>query len=824
MNKNRAHFLRFHYIFFVVTIATFVLVVPANSAANTSAVKEALDACESGISLVKQGNLASAEETLKKALAMAEQLPDKAAQKQPLLAMVCTNLALLFNDQTRYADAEVYFARALAIRDKLNTTTATKVVGLQNLATVYQNQRKYAQAEPLLQKALQLVEQSKKEDLELAERCASLGEIEHHLGKYTEAEVLQKRALRILEQMSPKSQEMLSSLTELATMYQERALWPEAEPYCQRALALKESLKGKDSPLLAVDMANLATINGKMGRTRKSIALLARAMVLARQARQPDELLVADLQTNLGSVCAEVGRYENATALIKQALVTREKKLGSEDATVGITLNDLGQVYEFQGKYDEAELLMNKGLSIVQTKLGANHPKTARILDALGGLYIDQEKFEQAEAVLNQSLKIREKLFGPDNPMVAQVLQNLADLRRKQGKLPEAEALYTSAATIWKNAYKEEHYYYQSACRKLVNVLIDEGKLERAATIMQEILAIDKRLTGEKSARVASDLSMLARIYQQQNKPKQERDTAQQADDIKKTLPGSPIAATENAKAPSIPNETGNKWALVIGISNFKDPAINLKYAAKDATDFANFLVKNEHFKSDHVRLLTDQKATRQNIVDALSDKGFASKAEKKDLMVIYFSSHGGKPMHDAGVNFVVPYDGNFRNLLTAGIPMEWLSQIVKEQVPCQRVVLVLDVCHSGAAAIDASSAERSISNSESDAEEGDGGKDLAYRRLNFDASRISAPHGQFVLCSSQANQRSWESKNYNNSVFTHWLMEGLKQKGNKTTLGDAYQFMCSRVEDEVLQDRGEQQTPLIRKSWQAEELVLGAP
>ncbi|MCA9818426.1 MAG: caspase family protein, partial [Cyanobacteria bacterium HKST-UBA01] len=31
-----------------------------------------------------------------------------------------------------------------------------------------------------------------------------------------------------------------------------------------------------------------------------------------------------------------------------------------------------------------------------------------------------------------------------------------------------------------------------------------------------------------------------------------------------------------------------DKWALVIGISNFKDPKINLKYPAKDARDFAD--------------------------------------------------------------------------------------------------------------------------------------------------------------------------------------------------------------------------------------------
>ena len=71
------------------------------------------------------------------------------------------------------------------------------------------------------------------------------------------------------------------------------------------------------------------------------------------------------------------------------------------------------------------------------------------------------------------------------------------------------------------------------------------------------------------------------------------------------------------------------------GISNFKDPTINLKYATKDATDFKNFLVSSEHFKTDHVKLLTNEKADRENIIGMLGDKWLGAHVKRDDLVVV---------------------------------------------------------------------------------------------------------------------------------------------------------------------------------------------
>ena len=58
-----------------------------------------------------------------------------------------------------------------------------------------------------------------------------------------------------------------------------------------------------------------------------------------------------------------------------------------------------------------------------------------------------------------------------------------------------------------------------------------------------------------------------------------------------------------------------DKWAIVVGISKFNDSSFDLKFAANDAHDFYNYLIADGHFAPDHVALLLDGDATRQNVV-----------------------------------------------------------------------------------------------------------------------------------------------------------------------------------------------------------------
>lgn len=262
-------------------------------------------------------------------------------------------------------------------------------------------------------------------------------------------------------------------------------------------------------------------------------------------------------------------------------------------------------------------------------------------------------------------------------------------------------------------------------------------------------------------------------------------------------------AASDSDSEKEINRPVKDKWAILVGVSKFKKPKLNLQYASKDAEDVYKYLLEKANFKKDHILLLTDEKATRANILAALGDKWLPRVALPDDLVLLYFSSHGSPSSYDiGGVNYLLAHDTNPDNLYATGIAMQDLVRIIKERVHTERLILVLDACHSGSAKA--------------------GGKGM-HRVGNIDVDQVAQGTGQLVISSSQPAQRSWESTRYKGSVFTKYLIEGLSKDGNNTTLGDAFDFMKDKVQAEVLRDRGVMQTPVMKSKWKGIDLVLAA-
>jgi len=175
----------------------------------------------------------------------------------------------------------------------------------------------------------------------------------------------------------------------------------------------------------------------------------------------------------------------------------------------------------------------------------------------------------------------------------------------------------------------------------------------------------------------------------------------------------------------------GDKWAVVVGIGRFADPQVpELKYSAKDARDFARFLTDpaGGRFAADHVRLLTDENATKVNIMDTLGDSFLPHAAHPDDLVVIYLSTHGSPAGADIrGVNYVIAHDTQVKKLFATGIEMRQLLRMIKERVHTRRILLVLDTCYSGAG--------------------GDGGH-KGLSRVNADARALAQGVGSVVIAS----------------------------------------------------------------------------
>ena len=92
------------------------------------------------------------------------------------------------------------FQRSLAIREKvLGPAHADVSVSLNNLASLYEDMGKYAEAEPLLRRALGIDEKVFGDHPELAADVNNLALLYQEQGKFAEAEPLLRRALAIMQ-------------------------------------------------------------------------------------------------------------------------------------------------------------------------------------------------------------------------------------------------------------------------------------------------------------------------------------------------------------------------------------------------------------------------------------------------------------------------------------------------------------------------------------------------------------------------------------------------------------------------------------------------
>ena len=223
-----------------------------------------------------------------------------------------------------------------------------------------------------------------------------------------------------------------------------------------------------------------------------------------------------------------------------------------------------------------------------------------------------------------------------------------------------------------------------------------------------------------------------------------------------------PLVAAQQIDAAARPIR--DKWALVIGIGDFADKSVpRLKYATKDARDFYDYLIKDAHFAPDHVRLLLDDKASERRIMSELGSKFLARVVKPDDLVVIFFSTHGSPSQMDIrGKNYLCAYDTEPNDLFATGIEMQKILDSIQGRVLTDRVLLVLDACHSGSTDPNAKGIIRSG---------------------NFDAEQLAEGSGQLVICSSKPEEQSFESKRYDNGVFTRSLLNGLRSNSSKATL-----------------------------------------
>lgn len=255
-----------------------------------------------------------------------------------------------------------------------------------------------------------------------------------------------------------------------------------------------------------------------------------------------------------------------------------------------------------------------------------------------------------------------------------------------------------------------------------------------------------------------------------------------------------------NSKAASVPATVQVRWngsdefvvkpklyVLSVGVSNYDDKDLKLKYAAKDARDFAASLKSQEGgiYREVQTKILAD--ASQGEVLDGL--EWLEKEMTAKDVAMVFVAGHGVNDR--TGDYYYLARDSDIERLRRTGVRWDQFKSTVSN-LP-GKTLLFVDTCHSG----NVMGSRRSTS----------GAMDSVVHDLT------SAESGVVVFASATGKQYALEDDAWSNGAFTKALVEALSGKAayqgdGRVTINMLDLYLSERVKTLT----GGQQTPVTAK------------
>lgn len=144
-----------------------------------------------------------------------------------------------------------------------------------------------------------------------------------------------------------------------------------------------------------------------------------------------------------------------------------------------------------------------------------------------------------------------------------------------------------------------------------------------------------------------------------------------------------------------VSESTAKKYAIIIGIADYKGTVNDLNYCDDDAQDFNNVLLNKYDWAKNQITLLINGEATKTAILEAIDD--VTKKAKENDEVIFFYSGHGGNSNQDIDYDeekrdeCIVPWEDSFDSLIWDGELKEAFEDCLSK-----RIMFYFDCCYSG--------------------------------------------------------------------------------------------------------------------------------
>ncbi|HEX7597350.1 MAG TPA: ankyrin repeat domain-containing protein, partial [Polyangia bacterium] len=224
----------------------------------------------------------------------------------------------------------------------------------------------------------------------------------------------------------------------------------------------------------------------------------------------------------------------------------------------------------------------------------------------------------------------------------------------------------------------------------------------------------------------------------------------------------------------------GELYFLGLGVSKYRNGALDLQYADADATELAaRFGQMGGDFARIHVKTLTNGECTVAGMGAA---KQWLAQAKVDDTVVLFVAGHG---LHDSDAEetyYYLTHEADPQHLAGSAAPFDMLEDMLVG-TGARRKLVLMDTCESGerdgdeGAVAAAAPANRDMVSRGLRRKAGGTRRAYVYERDRFIYNNLLRRSGAIVLSSSRGGEASYESAQLKHGFFTAALLRGLSDR-----------------------------------------------
>lgn len=296
---------------------------------------------------------------------------DKLEKSDKRIATTVYNLALVFQAQGNYAEAEKNMLKAIDLINYLYGPEHQRAgQAYMDLGDLYVEQSSQEGKKELKGKAAE----SYKKGIDIFEKLyaqSASNEQETKPDEGKDAGGKGKETGKKSETKAATSQETAADLSNairvLADFYAEDELYAPAEPLYKRSLELEEFAAGSpDDKDLSRHKAKLAEFYCVQGKYKPAEPLFKDALSASDKVNGPDSVESAHICYNYGGLFYDQGSFGEAELMFKRALKTFDAQAEKDEQDLAQKSMALADVLDRQGKSDEAHSVYKKTLATME--------------------------------------------------------------------------------------------------------------------------------------------------------------------------------------------------------------------------------------------------------------------------------------------------------------------------------------------------------------------------------------------------------------------------------------------------------------------------